>query len=170
MMKRTTMTLGAALLFATGCSHSRSVAKNDSDMREATSARSEQRRESTSPHAEHKAKTRDADGVERDEQGRREIPVATSANGLLKPGAEKQIEQRLADEGFLHRKDEGETGGPRATASTTEALRRFQEKHDLPATGMPDQETVRKLGLDPDAMFKAGEVSPTDGDVRAKKP
>jgi len=34
-----------------------------------------------------------------------------------------------------------------ANASTEAALRRFQAVHDLPSTGVPDHETVRRLDL-----------------------
>jgi len=77
------------------------------------------------------------------------IPVASSAGGLLEPGAEKKIRDRLAAGGFLEAPADGERRG-----SLDAALKRFQSAHDLPATGTPDVETVRKLGLEPDEIFR----------------
>jgi hypothetical protein len=76
------------------------------------------------------------------------MPVASSPEGLLAPGGEEQIRQKLAAGGYLK-------GGPGAkSGSTREGIRRFQEANDLPATGAPDHTTVRKLGLDPDQLFR----------------
>jgi hypothetical protein len=69
-----------------------------------------------------------------------EIPVATSSQGLLKPGAEQKVKDKLGLEG---------EGG-----SMQEALQRFQRQHDLPATGILDHETAKALGLDPDEVFE----------------
>ena len=41
-----------------------------------------------------------------------------------------------------------------ANASAEAVLRRFQTAHDLPVTGVPDHETVRMLGLNPDDLFR----------------
>ncbi len=43
-------------------------------------------------------------------------------------------------------------------AATREGVRRFQRAQDLPATGVPDAETVKRLGLDPDKTFRRGTV------------
>jgi glucose/arabinose dehydrogenase len=81
------------------------------------------------------------------------IPVAGAAEGLLEPDAQQQIHDKLAAGGFL---GEGE-GGDDSQASMREGLRRFQRAHDLPATGAPDHETVHKLGLDPNKIFRRAE-------------
>jgi hypothetical protein len=72
-------------------------------------------------------------------------PLAPEPLGLLRPGAEQKIRDKLSAEGFM--KED-------ANASTEAALRRFQAAHDLPATGAPDHETVRRLGLNPDDLFR----------------
>jgi len=72
-------------------------------------------------------------------------PLAQAPEGLLTPGAEQKIHDKLSAGGFM--KED-------ANASTAAALRRFQAAHDLPATGVPDHETVRKLGLNPDDLFR----------------
>jgi hypothetical protein len=72
-------------------------------------------------------------------------PLAQAPEGLLTPGAEQKIHDKLSAGGFL--KED-------ANASTGAALRRFQVAHDLPSTGVPDHETVRRLGLNPDDLFR----------------
>jgi len=74
-----------------------------------------------------------------------EVPVASSPAGLLKPGAEEKIRDKLSARGF---------GGSLRTG-----LKRFQAAHDLPATGAPDAGTVRALGLEPDDIFRKAETN-----------
>lgn len=79
-------------------------------------------------------------------------PLATSPAGLLKPGAEKKIQDQLAGRGLLESDDarSGELDG-----ATRAALRRFQREANLPETGVPDRETARRLGLSPDDVFRS---------------
>src|SRR5450759_2022917 len=72
-------------------------------------------------------------------------PLAQAPEGLLTPGAEQKIHDKLSAGGFM--KED-------TNASTGAALRRFQATHDLPLTGIPDHETVRRLGLNPDDLFR----------------
>ena len=72
-------------------------------------------------------------------------PLAQAPEGLLTPGAEQKIHDKLSAGGFM----KGD-----ANASTGAALRRFQAEHDLPSTGVPDHETVRRLGLNPGDLFR----------------
>jgi hypothetical protein len=72
-------------------------------------------------------------------------PLAQAPEGLLTPGAEQKIRDKLSAGGFM--KED-------ANPSTEAALRRFQAAHDLPSTGVPDHETVRRLGLNPDELFR----------------
>jgi Putative peptidoglycan binding domain len=82
--------------------------------------------------------------------------IATSPGGLLVPGAAHRIQEKLAARGLLDgTSPSGELDGP-----TRQALRRFQHDSDLPATGVPDDETVRKLGLAPESVFKRGVPQP----------
>ncbi len=78
------------------------------------------------------------------------IPVASSPEGLLAPGGERDIRDKLVDGGYLKKGDESQ--------STQAALRAFQKAHDLPETGMPDHQTVKALGLDPNRIFKHADV------------
>jgi hypothetical protein len=66
-------------------------------------------------------------------------PVVSSPPGLLEPGAARAIQEKLASAGLV---DDKAISGE-LDASTEEALR-FQRRSDLPATGVPDEATVRK--------------------------
>jgi putative peptidoglycan binding protein len=72
------------------------------------------------------------------------VPVATSPDALLAPGGAAEIRRKLVAAGYLRGDDDPLGSG----------LRKFQQNHDLPATGMPDHATVAKLGLDPKKIFK----------------
>lgn len=83
--------------------------------------------------------------------GRPQAPAAPE--GLLTPGTLSALQRALANRGVLkasHRSGE-------LDAATAAALRRFQEEEGLAATGMPDRETLSRLGLDPDAAFGRNE-------------
>jgi peptidoglycan hydrolase-like protein with peptidoglycan-binding domain len=80
------------------------------------------------------------------------VPVATAPDALLAPGAEREIRERLISGGFLAADADKSNGATRA------AIRKFQKAQDLPATGVPDAETVKRLGLDPDKTFRRGTV------------
>lgn len=75
----------------------------------------------------------------------KKTPVVENPNDLLNPGAEDQIRTRLVEGGYLD--------DPKAK-SLEAGLRKFQSAKDLPATGVPDHETVRRLGLDPNEIFR----------------
>jgi murein L,D-transpeptidase YcbB/YkuD len=79
-------------------------------------------------------------------------PLATSSAGLLKPGAMRTIQQRLAKKGVL---GEGHESG-KLDAATRAAVTRFQDAQGLPATGELDDATIEKLGLHPKDLFEAG--------------
>jgi hypothetical protein len=72
-------------------------------------------------------------------------PLASHAGDLLRPGAEEQIRHQLAAQGYL---------SSDAEDPLADGLKKFQAKHGLPATGLPDHETVRQLGLDPAKIFR----------------
>lgn len=80
------------------------------------------------------------------------IPVATAPDALLLPGADEKIRERLIAGGFLAADADKSNGATRA------AIRKFQKDQDLPATGVPDAETVKRLGLDPDKTFRRATV------------
>jgi peptidoglycan hydrolase-like protein with peptidoglycan-binding domain len=79
-----------------------------------------------------------------------ERPVRTTPGGMLDPKAIGQLQTaldhhgvKLAHSGVL---DE----------ETQAALRRFQSREGIAKTGMPDYDTLRRLGLDPKALYLGG--------------
>lgn len=71
------------------------------------------------------------------------VPVATSAEGLLAPGAEGKVRAKL--------------GLPASGPGLRDGLISFQRSHDLPATGVIDHATAKALGLDPGDVFERAE-------------
>ncbi len=136
-MRLLTPVMVVSIAAAFGCGHTRSV--SDTDNKEKTKAESKK--------ADEKIKPKAAQVAERTAEG---VPLATSPAGLLKPGAERKIQEKLASDGLLKSEKRGELDEP-----TRAALRRFQDSHDLPATGLPDHETIRRLGLDPNDLFSS---------------
>lgn len=157
-MKLTNTTLCVALLsLAWGCSHAETVrepntpaeANNEqqaaSENADAQSNADADRRGGGSDPTQ-PAKDRTDTETERQRTGgsdAEDIPVATSAQGLLKPGAEDKVRAAL--------------GMKQGDRSMRNEIRRFQRQNNLPATGMLDQTTIEKLGLDPDEIFEEEE-------------
>jgi hypothetical protein len=141
MNRPVVVAMGGLFLLGAACGHTKST--------EATSP----------PEAEQKAKERKPASSQPgpQENGTGGIPVASTPEALLVPGADKQIRDKLVAAGFL-REGEGH--------SMEAALRRFQKAHDLPETGIADHQTVQSLGLDPNHIFKHAEASPSDHQER----
>lgn len=116
------LTLALAIAGAGGCAHPRSAAAPDAVP-------------ATKPPYEHAAETG--------------IPIASTPQGLLLPGAERLIQDRLRDAQLL---TPAQCTGV-LDAGTREALRIFQKREGLPTTGLPSYETVRHLRLDLAAVF-----------------
>ncbi len=76
-------------------------------------------------------------------------PVPESPEGLLAPGAVGELQQALAGRGYLQAHRRGELDAP-----TTRALRKFQGDQGLAETGMPDRETLRRLGISPEEAYR----------------
>ena len=87
---------------------------------------------------------------EREQAAETGIPISGTAHGILQDGAERRIQRRLAEKGFLN----GEQTEGQLDPKTREALSRFQKHEGLPPTGLPSYETVRHLGLDLDSVFQ----------------
>jgi peptidoglycan hydrolase-like protein with peptidoglycan-binding domain len=77
-------------------------------------------------------------------------PLFASPEAALAPEGVDRIQEKLVSGGEL---EENEASGHLDDA-TKRALAAFQKKHNVPATGIPDDTTVRKLGLDPGAIFR----------------
>jgi peptidoglycan hydrolase-like protein with peptidoglycan-binding domain len=85
--------------------------------------------------------------------GRDERPLAMAPAGLLSSGAAADIQEKLIAKGQLDR----DHASGRLDEPTREALRKFQGESGLPATGIPDDATISKLGLKPKDVFRAAE-------------
>lgn len=84
-----------------------------------------------------------------EKQGR--PPLAAAPGGLFAPGGIEKLQKALVDRGYLDAKD---AASGRIDEATSAAVRKFQGDQGLARTGNPDHETVRKLGLDPDQLFR----------------
>ena len=148
-MRRLGLIVAFALVVAGGCAHTKTTdegrpEKEDKNAKPAGA-------ETQKPHAGAGRAQVDAS------RGRRggadqSVPLATAPGGLLAPGAEEEIREQLAAEGCL------DDDAKRSGGALSEGLSRCQSAHDLPATGMPDDATIKALGLDPDQIFRHGPV------------
>ncbi len=166
-MKTAAFACTAVLALATACFHTTEVADPSKEERAAQEGSEEEKatqeekaqgengtREADAPAAkkppekkepsQKRAASDDTADGEAEENGDddmdpEDIPVASSPQGLLKPGADEKVREKLGVP---------KNGGMR------KALMNFQREHDLPATGMLDHETVEKLGLDPKDIFQ----------------
>ena len=130
--------LVALLVALAGCSHAKTTDEGKPAKEAAPEAKEEAGTKKRAPARQRAPEAATKPG---------DVPVSTSPAGLLAPGADDKIRDKLAAAGFAA---DGK--------STKEALRRFQKANDLPATGIPDHETVKKLGLDPNETFRAATV------------
>lgn len=83
------------------------------------------------------------------EEGRPEL--STSAEGLMLPQGPQLIQEALVKRGYLS--PDHHTG--KLDEETSAAIRQFQTAEHVARTGYPDRETVRRLGLGVDQVFKA---------------
>jgi Domain of Unknown Function (DUF748)/Putative peptidoglycan binding domain len=83
-------------------------------------------------------------------------PLADAPDELFLPGAVERIQEALAARGYLER---GAALRGRIDSATMVAIRKLQSDQDLARTGVPDHETLRRLGLDFDALVRRNPVS-----------
>ncbi len=67
--------------------------------------------------------------------------LASSPAQLMAPGSADAIAEALRKRGLL--------SADASSQALEQALRKFQDSQGLAATGFPDHETLRKLGIDP---------------------
>ena len=132
---RTQRAAGYALVLVAACAHTTETSKN-ADVKD---ARSTQAGESTNGAGKGTPKTPPG-----------HPPLAASPSELLQPGARQRVAQALRTKGFL---DSDDAKGEQLGAG----LRKFQESQGLAATGFPDHETLRRLGIDPKEVDKSFE-------------
>jgi len=73
---------------------------------------------------------------------RAEVPLEIQQRLKANPAFVRELQRRLKDKGY----DPGVINGE-YTVQTEDALRDFQGREGLPATGLPDVETVKRLKL-----------------------
>jgi hypothetical protein len=134
------------LLFAVGCAHSKTTDEG-AQTAPAASESDEKPAKPAKPRAEGGAH----ESARVPSAERNGVPLATAPGGLLAPGAEDKIREKLVAEGCL-------ADGAKRSDAMKEGIRRCQTAHDLPATGVADHATVKALGLDPDQIFRQGPV------------
>ncbi len=133
-----------AALLAAGCSHTKHVEEGEGGEGSAQASQSAQPTEKEGgPAAQARAARRPQ------KPGR--PPLAASPGGLFAPGGVEQIQKALASRGYL---DLGSAKLGDIDAETSAAVRKFQSDEGIARTGNPDHETVRRLGLDPDQLFR----------------
>ncbi len=126
-MRRRRTALVAAAALAAACAGGRA------ERREKTDGGSEQ------------SKAQKQEGV----KPRPEAPrVPATPEGLLGVEAVLDLQRALVDRRLLGEHREGELDAP-----TSAAVRRFQEEQGLAATGMPDRETLRALGVSAEQAY-----------------
>jgi hypothetical protein len=79
-----------------------------------------------------------------------ERPVRTTPGGMLDPASMKKVQEALSSHGV-----KAPSSG-QLDEETQAALRRFQAKEKMAKTGMPDYDTLRRLGLDPKQIYLGG--------------
>ncbi len=79
-----------------------------------------------------------------------ERPVRTTPGGMLDPQAMKKVQEALDKHG-VQTPSSGQLDD-----ATQAALRRFQGREHMAKTGMPDYDTLRRLGLDPKQIYLGG--------------
>lgn len=87
-------------------------------------------------------------------------PVPAAPQGLLTEDGVEAVRRALVDRGRLSPGD----AGAGLDEEAAEALRRFQRDEGLAATGFPDRETLRRLGLEPARVYRT-----TGGDAEKQR-
>lgn len=78
------------------------------------------------------------------------IPIAMSPAALLAPGAIRALTAALAHRGLLP----SSLVGDKLDERVERAIAALQKQQKLPATGLPNYETVAALGLSPREVFR----------------
>jgi peptidoglycan hydrolase-like protein with peptidoglycan-binding domain len=138
-MRRSRGPLLLALLLTAGCFHARKVAEPDRREDEAGRTAGSTKEKGSSPE---RTPSRVPPRGDRP-------AVSSSPEELMNPGSARRIQDALRSRGYLD-----EASG-RLDRATSVAVRRFQEDQGLAETGVPDRETLRRLGLDPSTVYQS---------------
>lgn len=132
-----------AALLASACFHTRNIEKGDDGGKAAGAQPTE---------SEGGAAAKPSLARRPQEPGR--PPLAAGPGGLFVPGGVEKVQNALASKGYL---DMSKAKKGEIDADTSAAVRKFQDEQGIARTGNPDHETVRRLGLDADALFRKSE-------------
>jgi peptidoglycan hydrolase-like protein with peptidoglycan-binding domain len=83
-------------------------------------------------------------------------PVRTTPNAMLDEKSMHDIQQALSKRG-IHVEPSGHLD-----TQTQKGLREFQAREKMAPTGLPDYDTLRKLGLDPHDIYVGGTERKTE--------
>jgi peptidoglycan hydrolase-like protein with peptidoglycan-binding domain len=161
-MKRTAFVAG--VLACAACFHTHKVAKGDKDAKspeeQASPATGGARtRAASDEQAAPQPKESEGGAAAKPSQARRpqkpgRPPLSAGPAGLFVPGGVEQVQNALAHKGYL---DMSQVKEGDIDAQTSAAVRKFQSDQGIARTGNPDHETLRRLGLDPDKLFRKAE-------------
>jgi peptidoglycan hydrolase-like protein with peptidoglycan-binding domain len=150
-MKRAALVVAAALTCA-ACFHTHQVAKGDKGDDSAKEEKSGDRAERQPKESEGGASAKPSQARRPQKPGR--PPLSAGPAGLFAPGGVEEVQNALAHKGYL---DMSQAKKGDIDAETSAAVRKFQADQGIARTGNPDHETVRRLGLDPDKLFRKAE-------------
>jgi peptidoglycan hydrolase-like protein with peptidoglycan-binding domain len=137
---RKTLVVAVALA---GCFHATHVEKPDENANGTSGQAAQPKKHEGGPAAQARAARRPQ------KPGR--PPLAAAPGGLFVPGGVEKIQQALASRGYL---DTSQVDHGRIDDETADAIRKFQADQGIARTGNPDHETVQRLGLDAEALFR----------------
>ncbi|HEY2027891.1 MAG TPA: peptidoglycan-binding domain-containing protein [Myxococcales bacterium] len=141
------------MLACAACFHTHKVAKGDKGDTDAKEEKSDGERSAPQPkESEGGAAAKPSQARRPEKPGR--PPLSAGPAGLFVPGGVEQVQNALAHKGYL---DMGQAKEGEIDAQTSAAVRKFQSDQGIARTGNPDHETLRRLGLDPDKLFRKAE-------------
>lgn len=141
-----------AALASAACFHTHKVAKGDTGDKGAKEEKSDDRGAPQPKESEGGASAKPSQARRPQKPGG--PPLSAGPEGLFVPGGVEQVQNALAHKGYL---DMGEAKKGAIDAQTSAAVRKFQSDEGIARTGNPDHETLRRLGLDPDKLFRKAE-------------
>lgn len=135
--------LAAVTASCFGCLHTQEVDTGDPTVAE------EPKQQAPAPQPKPTKPKSSAEARPPVEEGRPELSV--SPQGLMHPEGPRLIQQALTKHGYLPAAHQNGA----LDKETSAALRKFQGDEQLAKTGAPDRETVRRLGVPLDKVFRS---------------
>ena len=142
-----------SLVGGTGCGQTKKIESPAADQAQSESAPGGQKKRQAAPAAKAsggspgKARAKNHKQIAKSGS---ELPLASDPLQMLTPHGRQQLRSSLEKKGYLKGEED----------SVPQALRKFQADHNFPETGMPDDDTLLKLGLEPEDVVVT--VTPKD--------